>query len=98
MTSLEKNSQLVKALSVQFGFDHCGIAKAEVLNDDARRLESWLSQGMHGTMSYMENHFDMRINPSRLVPGAKSVITLLLNYYPAQQQNEEAPKIGKYAF
>ncbi|MEP6674539.1 MAG: tRNA epoxyqueuosine(34) reductase QueG [Ferruginibacter sp.] len=82
----------------QLGFDHCGIAKAVLLEDDARRLEQWLSQGMHGSMNYMENYFDLRINPSKLVPGAKSVITLLLNYFPAQQQNETAPKISKYAF
>ncbi len=91
-------SLVIKQTAQQLGFDHCGIAKAEVLNDDARRLESWLNKGMHGSMQYMENHFDMRIDPSRLVPGAKSVITLLLNYYPEQQQNEGNPKIAKYAY
>ena len=68
------------------------------LDDDARRLEAWLHQGMNGTMSYMENHFDLRIDPSRLVPGARSVITLLLNYFPAVQQPSEAPQISKYAY
>lgn len=80
------------------GFDYCGIAKTQVLDEDARRLESWLSKGMHGTMQYMENHFDLRIDPSKLVPGAKSVITLLLNYYPEKEQVTGAPKISKYAY
>ncbi len=80
------------------GFDHCGIAAAELLSDDARRLEAWLNKGLHGQMKYMENHFDMRINPTLLVPGAKSVITLLLNYFPAEQQNQDTPRISKYAY
>ncbi len=89
---------MIKQTAQQLGFDHCGIAKAAVLNEDARRLESWLNKGMHGSMQYMENHFDMRIDPSKLVPCAKSVITLLLNYYPEQQQNKDVPKIAKYAY
>ena len=68
------------------------------LDDDARRLEKWLNKGMQGTMHYMEKYFDLRIDPSKLVPGAKSVITLLMNYYPSQQQEPDAPKISKYAF
>lgn len=80
------------------GFDYCGVAKAQVLDEDARRLESWLNKGMHGTMQYMENHFDLRVDPSKLVPGAKSVITLLLNYYPEKEQVTGAPKISKYAY
>lgn len=68
------------------------------MHEDARRLEQWLGKGLHGTMHYMENHFDLRIDPTRLVPGAKSVITVLLNYYPAQQQSADAPKISKYAY
>jgi epoxyqueuosine reductase len=74
------------------------MAKAEPLDDDARRLESWLNQGMHGSMQYMENHFDLRIDPSRLVPGAKSVITLLMNYFPTALQSQETPQIAKYAY
>jgi epoxyqueuosine reductase len=93
-----KYAEIIKQTASRLGFDHCGIAKAEVLNEDARRLESWLNKGMHGSMQYMENHFDMRIDPSRLVPGAKSVITLLLNYFPEQQQNDGIPKIAKYAY
>jgi epoxyqueuosine reductase len=98
MSNLQKHTAIVKSLAAEHGFDYCGIAKVQVLDDDARRLESWLSKGMHGSMQYMENHFDLRIDPSKLVPGAKSVITLLLNYFPEQQQSASAPKISKYAF
>ncbi len=80
------------------GFDYCGIARAEILNEDARRLEKWLNKGMQGSMQYMENHFDLRIDPGKLVPGARSVITLLKNYYPSEQQRHDTPKISKYAF
>ncbi len=80
------------------GFEHCGIAKAQRLDADAARLENWLAKGMHGSMQYMENHFDLRVDPTMLVPGAKSVITLLQNYYPSQEQNPGNPKISKYAF
>ena len=88
----------VKQTAAQLGFDYCGIAKAEKLNDEARRLESWLNKGFNGSMSYMNNYFDLRIDPSKLVPGAKSVITLLLNYFPAEQQKAEVPRISKYAY
>jgi len=98
MSTVEKNTNLIKSLAANYGFDYCGIAKARLLDDDARRLESWLGKGLHGSMQYMENHFDLRIDPSRLVPGAKSVITLLLNYFPEKIQSEDAPKISKYAF
>ncbi|UEG49949.1 tRNA epoxyqueuosine(34) reductase QueG [Ferruginibacter lapsinanis] len=92
------NTTLVKQHASQLGFDFCGIAKAQLLSEDALRLESWLSKGMNGSMQYMANHFDLRIDPSKLVPGARSVITLLLNYFPDKQQNDNAPKIAKYAF
>ncbi len=98
MSSAQKHTQIIKKIAVDYGFDYCGIAKAQLLSEDAMRLESWLSKGMHGSMQYMENHFDLRIDPSKLVPGAKSVITLLLNYFPEQKQSAEAPKISKYAF
>jgi epoxyqueuosine reductase len=96
--SIAKNTQLIKSFSKQLGFDFCGIAKAERLDDDARRLEQWLNNGMHGTMQYMANHFELRVDPTKLVPGAKSVLTFMLNYYPSAKQNENAPKISKYAF
>lgn len=93
-----KYSQKIKQVAAELGFDNCGIAKAGILTEDARRLENWLTRGMHGNMHYMENYFDKRIDPSKLVPGAKSVITLLLNYFPEKQQNVNAPKISKYAY
>lgn len=88
----------IKTQAADLGFDHCGIARAVQLDDDARRLEQWLNKGMNGNMKYMENHFDKRIDPRKLVDNAQSVITLLLNYYPAQQQVQEAPRISKYAY
>lgn len=92
------HTNLIKQFSRQLGFSYCGIAKAEQLDDDARRLEAWLNKGMHGQMQYMENYFDLRINPAKLVPGAKSVITLLMNYFPQQGQHTDGPKISKYAY
>ena len=97
MTITEQHTKLVKQLSYSHGFDYCGIAKAQLLDDDARRLEKWLQQGMHGSMKYMENYFDLRIDPTKLVPGAKSVITLLKNYSPSQTISSEN-KISKYAY
>jgi epoxyqueuosine reductase len=91
-------SILIKQWALSLGFDLCGIAKAEKLDEDARRLELWLNKGMHGTMDYMSNHFDLRVDPGKLVPGAKSVITLLINYFPSEQQNSQSPKIAKYAY
>ena len=89
---------MIKQLATELGFSFCGIAKATKLDDDARRLEAWLNKGMHGSMKYMERYFDMRIDPSKLVPGARSVITLLLNYFPKEKQNDDALKISKYAY
>ncbi|MEJ7610546.1 MAG: tRNA epoxyqueuosine(34) reductase QueG [Ferruginibacter sp.] len=89
---------IVKEIAGLLGFDYCGISKAGFLDDDARRLETWLNKGMHGKMEYMQNHFDLRTDPQKLVPGARSVITLLINYYPELQQNEHIPKIAKYAY
>ena len=94
----EKQTILVKDLAAQLGFSFCGIAKATKLDEDAQRLESWLNKGMHGSMHYMERYFDMRIDPTKLVPGAKSVITLLLNYFPKEKQEHDALKISKYAY
>ena len=85
-------------MAKSLGFDHCGIAKAQPLDMEAKRLEAWLNNGFHGSMSYMENHFDLRIDPTKLVPGAKSVITLLINYYPSAKQTSDSPKISKYAY
>lgn len=96
--SKEKDTQLVRSFAAQLGFDYCGIAKAVQLDDDARRLEQWLNKGFNGDMQYMENYFDLRIDPSKLVPGARSVITLLMNYFPAEQQANSESKVAKYAY
>lgn len=93
-----KHTQLVKAEAKRLGFDFCGISKAEFLEEEAPRLENWLKQNMHGQMDYMANHFDKRLDPRLLVDGAKSVISLLYNYYPEQEQRTDAPKISKYAY
>ena len=98
MSALQKHTAFIKKTAATLGFEHCGIAKAQRLDEDAARLEKWLAKGMHGNMHYMEKHFDMRVDPSRLVPGAKSVISLLKNYFPSQKQNNDTPKISKYAF
>lgn len=92
------HTALIKSESARLGFDYCGIAKAIRLDDDARRLEQWLNKGMQGTMQYMENYFDLRTDPTKLVPGARSVITLLMNYFPEERQSHDAPKISKYAY
>jgi epoxyqueuosine reductase len=92
------HTNIVKEIASLLGFDYCGIAKADFLNDDAKRLEQWLNNNMHGNMQYMQNHFDLRTDPRKLVPGAKSVITLLLNYYSTQLQNNNSPKVSKYAY
>jgi epoxyqueuosine reductase len=92
------NTALIKQEAARLGFDYCGITKAVVLDEDARRLESWLSKGMHGSMQYMENYFDLRIDPTKLVPGARSVITLMMNYYSSCQQQTDSPRISKYAY
>jgi epoxyqueuosine reductase len=90
---------MVKAEAKRLGFDYCGISKAEFLEEEAPRLEKWLKQEMHGRMAYIEDHFDKRLDPRLLVEGAKSVISLLLNYYPSQAQADPAsPKISKYAY
>src|SRR5829696_10396003 len=91
------STQVIKNLAYAYGFDYCGIAKAQPLDEDARRLEAWLNKGLHGKMQYMENHFDLRIDPTKMVPGARSVITLLKNYYPQQEINS-AYRISKYAY
>jgi epoxyqueuosine reductase len=91
-------SKLIKAEAKRLGFLSCGISKAGFLEEEAPRLENWLNQNRHGEMKYMENHFDKRLNPTLLIDGAKSVISLLLNYYPAESQNPGSYKISKYAY
>lgn len=92
-------SQSIKQRGAELGFDMVGISKAEKLDEEARYLEKWLQEGRHGTMSWMENYFDKRVDPRLLVEGAKSVISVIHNYYPAAQQPpSDAPKISTYAW
>jgi len=99
MNSKQKYTNLIKTEAERLGFLSCGISKAQFLEEEAPRLEKWLNQEMHGEMQYMENHFDKRLDPTKLVQDSKSVISLLLNYYPAQiQEDKSAPKISKYAY
>lgn len=94
-----ERTHVLKRIAVELGFMYCGVSKAGPLDDEARKLEQWLNKGMHGRMRYMENYFDKRINPTLLVDGAKSVVTLLFNYYtPEKQSDTEAPKLSRYAY
>lgn len=89
---------MIKAEAARLGFLSCGISKAQFLEEEAPRLESWLNNNMHGEMKYMENYFDKRLDPTKLVEGSKSVISLLLNYYPKEFQKEGTYKLSKYAY
>jgi epoxyqueuosine reductase len=94
-----RHTQLLKEEAQRLGFLSCGISKAGFLEAEAPRLEQWLRDDRHGKMGYMANHFDKRLDPTLLVPDAKSVISLLFNYFPeAEQQDPEAPKFAKYAY
>lgn len=99
MTSRALYKEQIVNEAKRLGFIDCGFAKARYLEEEAPRLEQWLNNNYQGEMAYLANHFDKRLDPTQLVPGAKTVISLLYNYYPAEQQNDEAaPKIAKYAF
>lgn len=92
-------SIFLKNEAISIGFEGIAFAKAEEMTEEARRLEAWLNKGYQGEMSYMENHFDKRIDPRKLVEGAKTVISLMFNYFPEQQQSDpESPKLAKYAY
>jgi epoxyqueuosine reductase len=94
-----KYKQLIKSKASELGFFHCGFSKADFLEEEAPRLESWLKHNFQGKMSYMENHFDKRLDPRLLVEGSNTVISLLLNYSPTETQKDaDAPKISKYAY
>lgn len=95
---MQQHTAFIKKTAHALGFDYCGVARAVKLDEDAARLENWLRQGMQGGMRYMEKYFDLRVDPSKLVPGARSVITLLKNYYPPQKQEDGLPRISKYAY
>lgn len=98
MINKSKNTTLIKDEAIRLGFMSCGISKAQFLEAEAPRLENWLNQNMHGEMQYMEHHFDKRLDPTKLVPDSKSVISLLLNYFPSEEQNKDSFKISKYAY
>ena len=98
MNTKTKYTQLIKTEAKRLGFLSCGISKAQFLEEEAPRLEKWLNKNMHGQMSYMQNHFDKRLDPTKLVEDSKSVISLLLNYYPEQTQTEDSYKLSKYAY
>ncbi len=93
-----KNTTLIKAEAARLGFLSCGISKAEFLEEEAPRLEEYLQKERQGKMSFLENYFDKRLDPTKLVEGSKSVISLLLNYYPEEKQREDTYKISKYAY
>ena len=94
-----RNSQLVKKLAKQIGFSSCGISKARFLQEEEKNFENWLKKGYQGTMSYLEKNFDKRLDPQKLVPGAKSVISLTYNYFPQKKiLNENSFVISKYAY
>ena len=96
--SPEKHTHLIKSIAHDLGFMFCGIAKARFLEEEAPQLETWLQNDMHGRMSYMANHFDKRLDPTQLVPGAKSVVSLIYNYYPNQDIDDADYKLAKYAY
>ncbi len=94
----EKHKKLIKSEAHRLGFDYVGVSKAEFLEEDAPRLENYLQKNHHGKMNYMENHFDKRLDPRLLVDDAKSVVSFMINYFPEKTQNENSPKIAKYAY
>lgn len=98
MTPKERHTQLVKTKAAAFGFQSCGISKADFLEEEAAHLENWLKNNFHGEMKYMENHFDKRLDPRLLVEGSQSVISLSYNYFPEEQLPNKNFKISKYAY
>lgn len=96
--NISQNTSIVKSIAHRLGFQFCGISRADFLEEEAPRLEKWLKSEMNGSMHYMENHFDKRLDPRLLVPGAKSIISLIYNYYPSDFQREDTYKISKYAY
>ena len=100
MTPADFHAQLLKSTAKRLGFDFCGIAKADFLEQEAPKLEAWLQRNYQGNMGYLANHFDKRLDPRKLVEGAKTVVSLVYNYFPEQSlsQEPEAYKIAKYAY
>ncbi|HAI18577.1 MAG: tRNA epoxyqueuosine(34) reductase QueG [Xanthomarina sp.] len=98
MNLKQQHTDFIKTEAKRLGFLSCGVSKAQFLEEEAPRLENWLNKQMHGQMHYMENHFDKRLDPNKLVEGSKSVISLLLNYFPEKTQDHETYKLSKYAY
>ncbi len=98
MISKDQYKSFIRSTAQQLGFFSVGFSKAEFLSEEAPKLEAWLKKDMHGKMEYMNNHFDMRLDPTQLVPGSKTVISFLYNYFPDQHQNEVSFKLSKYAY
>ena len=92
------HTDILRREATRLGFLHVGIARAEQMQPEARRLEEWLNKGHQGKMGYLANHFDKRTDPTKLVPGARSVVSLLYNYFPQKEQEEGVPKIARYAY
>lgn len=100
MTPAEKNASIIKSTAKRLGFDFCGIAKAGFLEEEAPKLEEWLNRNYNGEMGYLANHFDKRLDPTKLVEGAKTVVSLIYNYYPEQKlpETSNSIKLAKYAY
>lgn len=100
MSPAEKHAKILKSTAKRLGFDFCGIAKAEFLESEAPRLEEWLNRNYQGKMAYLANHFDKRLDPTKLVEGAKTVVSLIYNYYPEKQLSHQPEdlKLAKYAY
>lgn len=97
-TTVGNHTKIVKEIAKELGFNFCGISKAEFLEEEAPRLEDYLKKGKNGKMQWLENHFDKRLDPTLLVPGAKSVVSLMMNYYPKEEQTTDSYKLAKYAY
>ena len=96
---MKSHRALVKEIALDLGFSYCGISKADFLSDEAKHLDTWLKRRYQGKMDYLERHFDKRLDPRKLVPGAKSVISLLYNYAPKKNESDKSPyKIARYAY
>ena len=96
---MKSHRDLVKEIALNLGFSYCGISKADFLSDEAKHLDTWLKRGYQGKMDYLERHFDKRLDPRKLVPGAQSVISLLYNYAPKKDVTDKVPyKIARYAY
>ncbi|MFP4448344.1 MAG: tRNA epoxyqueuosine(34) reductase QueG [Bacteroidales bacterium] len=94
----KKQSEIIKAMAKKHGFDDCGISEAIPLNKEAGYLKQWLRENRHGEMQFMNNYFEKRTNPAKLVPGTKSIVSVIHNYYPGSPEPSDTYKISKYAY